>query len=424
MQEESQAGKEQPLKFWRRILLLSALMAVVITVCAVFAGLWLANRTLAKRSVRENCHNLGRIMAELHLPPSPNLLQKLRQISESEVVVTGKDNKIIAATLPEPLLHELQQNWSVKNETWQSTQGQFFYVSSRGLPEQEQTLWLFFQEPAFRHVLPETFWWIAGLVLLAALTVTGLGMLTAWSYQGLRHRLEQAQRRLELAERLALAGRLSAAVVHELRNPLSGIKMNAQVLLEEAESSGQKDDSLLFIIREIDRMEAYLRGLTNVSGEKCAVESGETHLGWLLQEIENSQGARFRHAGVQLRLNCPDILAGLRIACSSGALWQVLLNILSNALEVSSPGNTVTVGVEQEGALLSIAVADEGGGVRCQHQEDIFAPFVSGKPHGCGLGLHVCRSILERFEGEISWENKGKGALFRVRLPLLEAKSD
>ena len=307
-EEASQPEKGQPLKFWRRILILSALLSVAITAGAVLAGLWLANRTLAKRSVRENCHNLSRIMAELHLPPSPSLLQKLRQISESEVIVTGKEGEIIAATLPESLLQELQQNWSsIKNDTWKSTQGQEFFVSSRKLPERDQTLWLLLPRPAVRKVLPETFWWIAGLVLLAGLTVTGLGMLTAWSYQRLRHRLEQTQRRLELAERLALAGRMSAAVVHELRNPLSGIKMNAQVLQEEQAASGADDSSLQFIIREIDRMETYLQGLTGMTDEKNAGELPATPLNRFLQEIENSQGARFRHAGVTLRVNCPEI---------------------------------------------------------------------------------------------------------------------
>ena len=417
MPEVNQQEKGQPLKFWRRILVLSALLSILITAGAVLAGLWLANRTLAKRSVRENCRNLSRIMSELHLPPSPNLLQKLRQISESEVVVTGKENEIIAATLPEDLLQELQQNWISKNDTWKSAQGQEFFVSNRKLPERDQTLWLLLPRPAVRKVLPETFWWIAGLVLLAGLTVTGLGMLTAWSYQRLRHRLEQTQRRLELAERLALAGRMSAAVVHELRNPLSGIKMNAQVLQEEQAASGADDSSLQFIIREINRMETYLQGLTGMTGEKDVGEVPATHLGRFLQEIETSQGARFSHAGVLLRVNCPAALASSQIACSQGDLWQVLLNLLSNALEASSPGKAVTIKAERQGDQIVLVVEDEGGGVHCQSDEDIFAPFVTGKTHGCGLGLHVARSILTRVSGEITWRNTDRGAVFTVRLP-------
>lgn len=419
MLEESRAEKGQQQKFWRRILVLSALLSVFITAGAVLSGLWLANRTLAKRLVRENCHNLGRVMAELHLPASPNLLQKLSQISESEVVVTGKQGEFIAATFPETTLQELEFKWILNNGTWKSPRGERFFVSSWKLPERDQTLWLFFPQPAVRKVLPETFWWIAGLVLLAGLTVSGLGMLTAWSYQHLRQRLEQTQRRLELAERLALAGRMSSAVVHELRNPLSGIKMNAQVLLEEQAATGESDSSLQFIVREINRMEGYLQGLTDMAGENAAVDVRDTHLARFLHEIDLSQSARFRHSGVRLRINCPDDLADLHIACSPGALWQILLNLLSNALDVSSSGNTVTVRVERQGMQLVLSVEDEGGGVHCQPEEDIFAPFVSGKPNGCGLGLHICRSILSKISGEISWENTARGAVFRVRLLLL-----
>ncbi|MFA6929140.1 MAG: HAMP domain-containing sensor histidine kinase [Lentisphaeria bacterium] len=420
MSEENKIRSSQPLLFWRRILVLLVLLTVLMTGCAVFAGLWLANQTLAKRAVQENCHNLATIMLELHLPSSSNLLQKLRRISGSEVVITGEKGDLLASTLPADIEQELQTKCLGNRDYWKTKSGQRFFVSSAELLGRAQILWLLLPGRPFRNFLPETSGRIIGLAFAAGGSAFLLGLLIASSYRRLWCRLELVNRRLELAERLALAGRMSASVVHELRNPLSGIKMNAQVLQEESRTGGQENNSLQFIIREIERMEAYLRGLTDLAGENAGSEPAETALYPFLTDLRTALAARFQHAGVCLQIHCSEKLADQWIACSQSAFWQVLMNLLSNALEVSPSGSKVILATERQEKLLVLKVEDQGGGVQCKADEDIFAPFVTTKAHGCGLGLHICRTTLERFAGTITWENTFNGALFIVTLPLLE----
>jgi len=215
---------------------------------------------------------------------------------------------------------------------------------------------------------------------------------------------------------LALAGKLSAAVLHELRNPLSGIKMNAQVLQEELNTAGRQDECVTFIVKEIDRIEAYLQELSGRSGEGSSADTAEVLLPELLQDLDKLLRERFQYAGV--RLQCRNQLPEAEpVLVNSRLLRKILLNLLSNALEASPVGSTVRLTVGQDDNGLFFAVADEGEGVKYSLQKDIFAPFVSSKKRGCGLGLYFARNAAARLGGTLSWHNATLGAVFILNLP-------
>ena len=126
---------------------------------------------------------------------------------------------------------------------------------------------------------------------------------------------------------------------------------------------------------------------------------------------------RCQHLGVQLDTRIPE--QPIFISCQQGELTQVLLNLVTNALDVSTNSQTVMIVAEADGNVARIQVVDSGSGVLIEDNQDIFAPFVSDKQRGCGLGLHISKQIVERYNGTIEWQNRPEGgAIFTVQFPL------
>ncbi len=252
----------------------------------------------------------------------------------------------------------------------------------------------------------------------------------AASFETLLARLAQARRRMARAERLATLGRVAASVAHELRNPLSGIRMNAQLLADEMAASGNADESLQRIIREADRMELYLGELLTLakSGERDAPAEAAAAAAPPRETVRPEEVAesvlglvegRCRHEGIEVRRRWGDDVPPVR--ADETRIRQVVLNLLLNALDASGPGGTVTLATRQAddgGARLE--VADTGRGVDAGDGTDVFEPFVTSKPDGIGLGLYVCRRNVEACGGRIGYESSSAGTTFWFELPAAE----
>ena len=240
----------------RAMLFWGVLWTVGVTCAAVSLGICLANRHQERRYVRQTGQNLARIMVELHLPATASLVDKLKQISDCEIVLV-EGSAVLATTLPAEELAQLARNWQTPEERRPTGHSERYLVQMQALADTGLQLWLFLPRRNWPSSLRDS---SAGIIV-AGLAGGLLAFLVWWliasSYQRLWQRLQAANSRLELAERLALAGKMSAAVTHELRNPLSGIKMNAQVLQEEFSAAGRAEESVRFIVKEIDRIEAY-----------------------------------------------------------------------------------------------------------------------------------------------------------------------
>ncbi len=238
----------------------------------------------------------------------------------------------------------------------------------------------------------------------------------------MREHLSQARERLARAVQVAASGRLAAAVVHELRNALSGIKMNARVLAETGRA-GEMDPSLAVILQEVDRMDHYLTSLqwaaAGAGNDAWPPPSGPQ--GCLANDTAADALAavagRGRHAGVVCTLTPGP--PGLRLAAHAEAVRQILVNLLLNAIEASPSGGAVTVEVlSLEAGRARLRVTDHGPGVHLPPGEELFMPFTTTKSHGTGLGLFVCRRLVERYGGQIGGGNvPGGGAAFWIDLP-------
>lgn len=254
------------------------------------------------------------------------------------------------------------------------------------------------------------------------------------SFAQLLERQEQSRQVLVDSERLVAIGRMAAAVAHELRNPLSGIKMNLQVLRDELredpENQNQNDPSLELALQEVDRMELYLKEIMHlvVSGDfhGMAVDSGNTGTcrpAEAVRAVLMLFAGRLRHAGIGVAVDLPEKLPHVRLGDSE--YRQVLANLLINAMEATPEGGTIRVSAAVVGNFVRTTVSDSGSGVLDDVKKDPFQIFISTKVDGTGLGLYICKKIVQNVDGRIDYENHTDkpGATFWFDLPTEEEHS-
>jgi signal transduction histidine kinase len=246
-------------------------------------------------------------------------------------------------------------------------------------------------------------------------------------------RLQQSQREALRAEQLATLGQLAAGMAHELRNPLMSMKILVQSAADQGEPAGLGSRDLGVLEEEIIRLErltcTFLDFAKPPKLEKRRFEFGAT-----LEQVVGLVSSRAIRQGVHLNSQLPK--RPLILDADAGQIRQLLLNLLLNALDAVPDGGLVQVSVDglpeiygptgsRPGRWLTIRVADTGPGLPDELGQDIFAPFVSTKQAGVGLGLSICKRIVEAHGGEIMAANcPDGGAVFTVRLPHLRGEPD
>jgi nitrogen fixation/metabolism regulation signal transduction histidine kinase len=230
--------------------------------------------------------------------------------------------------------------------------------------------------------------------------------------------------RLIHSERLAAIGRMAAHVTHEVRNPLSSIGLNVELLEEETAGSGPEVQSLLRAVhREVDRLtavtEEYLR-LARLPDPR--LEPGD--LGEAAGEVAEFMRAELEQAGVWLELDVARSLPA--VAFDEAQLRQALLNLLRNAREaLAEKGGCVRVSVAAEDGEVCLRVTDDGPGIPPAVQARIFDPFFTTKEHGTGLGLALTQQIVAAHGGRIRvLGGPGRGTTFELAFPRVQAPGE
>jgi signal transduction histidine kinase len=228
-----------------------------------------------------------------------------------------------------------------------------------------------------------------------------------------------------LREQQELKRSAVTTVSHQLRNPLTSIRMSVHLLLEETLGplNARQTELLLAAREESERLTAIVEELLDLN----RMESGKT-----LLDIEPvSPHAMVRDAvepflteakdkGIALTLTVPDDLPN--VLGDSKRLQHVLANLLSNALRFTNPGGSVSVGAEAEPEMVKFAVNDTGRGIAAEHLGRLFEPFyrVPGqdRPTGVGLGLAIVKEIVKAHGGSVGVNSEpGKGSTFWFTLP-------
>ena len=245
-------------------------------------------------------------------------------------------------------------------------------------------------------------------------------------------RLQQSQREVFRAEQLAAVGQLAAGIAHELRNPLTSMKLLVQAAVENAPAPALQGRDLAVLEDEITRLERLTQTFLDFA-RPPRLEKRALALGPVLEQTAGLVAGRAEQQGA--RIECATPAEPIVIQGDPGQIRQVLLNLLLNALDAVPAGGTVAVEVRRADGRAPIApgqsaagnrpsalitVADTGHGLPADLGDQIFEPFVSTKETGLGLGLSICKRLVEAHGGTITAAGRpGGGAVFTVRLPLL-----
>jgi two-component system, NtrC family, sensor kinase len=243
----------------------------------------------------------------------------------------------------------------------------------------------------------------------------------ATTFEGMVAAIQRARAELVQAERLATIGKMAAHVTHEIRNPLSAIGLNVELLEEEVASLDEKEPIALVqaIKSEVDRLSRIAEQYLSVARRPrpCLLRE---RVDDLVRELCVFIRPELDRAGVVLRVETDPKLP--EIDLDESQLRQALLNLIRNAREAMTGGGELTVEVALVGvegaSSVEICIDDTGAGVPEDLRASIFDPFFTTKQRGTGLGLAITREIVEAHHGTIHCEPRPvRGTRFRIVLP-------
>lgn len=232
--------------------------------------------------------------------------------------------------------------------------------------------------------------------------------------EGMVSELQRSRETAARADQLSAVGQLAAGMAHELRNPLTAIKLLADTTAEQGESMTPSEVAM--IREEATRMEQMLQTFLDFARPTRLVRDRFDAVAEAQQVIDLVR-PRAERVGVTVN-DC--IESPVELLADRQQIRQVLLNLLINAIDAQPNGGEVDVRISvAEGREAVIEVADRGAGIGRDMQGRLFEPFVSSKETGIGLGLAVSQRIVASHEGRITAQNRrGGGASFQVCRPL------
>jgi len=232
--------------------------------------------------------------------------------------------------------------------------------------------------------------------------------------------MKRLQAELIQSEKLALVGKMSSSIAHELRNPLVPIGGFARIIHKKLEEGSPIKKYAEIIIKEIDRLERLLHDLLYYTKEVKPVMQ-PANLNEIINELIILYEDTFneRKIKVDARIS-PEIPL---ITLDPTQIKQSLMNLLYNAIQAMPDGGILTIESrmeEREGIhYASVYIHDTGCGIPDEVMKRIFDPFYTTKIHGLGLGLTLTKNIIELHGGEIEVKSEGgKGTTFKISLPI------
>lgn len=250
--------------------------------------------------------------------------------------------------------------------------------------------------------------------------------------------IKQMQMEVVRMDRLASMGVLASGIAHEVRNPLAGIKTMAQTLEEEIEEHDPRQEYLLRIVRQVDRLDELLRTLFSYARPRQPIPKLQK-LEDIIQEVDILLDDRLKKKKITYTKEFQSNL--LKIFVDFHQIQQVFINLFLNALEAMPNGGRLELkarvvetiiyardrrkkgfsSLNRESLYVEVTVKDTGAGIKQEQMSKIFDPFFTSKPQGTGLGLSIVYRIIEEHKGEIRVDSKvGKGTTFTILLPTEE----
>ena len=228
---------------------------------------------------------------------------------------------------------------------------------------------------------------------------------------------EKAAKDLRESESLAAMGRAMAAVAHDMKTPLIAIGGFACLAQKRINVGSPVQNLLEIVVKETQRMENMVKSMLDFS-RPLELECSKGDMGQLVDECLAIVAPLAKEKKIKL---CSHLDPGAPAAAYLDfmRMKQVLINLLTNAVQASQEGDDVIIGCDTQRGNLLINVTDYGCGIPPDKKEEIFSPFYTSKKEGTGLGLAIVKKIVEAHQGRIEIsDNPGKGITFRVEIPI------
>jgi len=272
---------------------------------------------------------------------------------------------------------------------------------------------------------------LAGPLFAASLLALAAGSL--YSTRRFQRKVREAEeekgalaRELARSQKLSMVNELSAGIAHEINNPLAIISQETQWIehllqgdsLKDLEGTSDCRESLAAISLQVERCKEIVVELRSLAAEmQPVVQTVDINelAGQITDLVDKEAAARNIRVTRVFQPHVP------LISTDPPLLRQVILNLLANAAQAIEADGEIKIETAAGATWVEVSVQDNGNGILPEHLEKIFTPFFSTKPEGkgCGMGLAICRGIIERLGGSISVESRvGTGTTFTVRLPL------
>jgi len=229
---------------------------------------------------------------------------------------------------------------------------------------------------------------------------------------------KKLQEQMARSERFATIGQMAAKIAHEIRNPLSSISLNAELLGDEIQSlsfdKNEADSLLKSIMNEVDRLAKLTNEYLQFSRMPATVLN-KHDLKKVVSNIKLFVEKELKSKKISLQLDLPPEPVILYL--DKDKMKQVLLNMIRNSIESLNNNGFINISIKQNQIETHLLVSDNGPGIEKEDQQKIFEPFYTTKKVGTGLGLAICKQMVEDQNGSIHFLNNKPGAQFLIILP-------
>ena len=230
--------------------------------------------------------------------------------------------------------------------------------------------------------------------------------------------IESINTQLQVSERLAALGRITAGVAHEVKNPLNSMRLWLENLKESlpAEPDGGTQQAVQVLDKEIDRLDAVVKRFLDFT-RPMEVRLEATQLAEVLKEVIEIAKPQLQKAKIHvaqlLPIDVPEVYVDRAL------LKQAVLNLVLNAVEAMPAGGQLRLMLSRRGEMAEITVGDTGKGIPLENRQKIFQLFFTTRPGGSGIGLASTFRIVQLHNGSIDFTSEvGRGTTFRIELPL------
>ncbi len=448
-------------------LILTLLGPLLLAMAAAWAiGVGIVTKTLEQR-LEGQLRNAATVLATGGLPYTPELLRRLASLQQSDFVLLDRAGRVAMTTSAK--VGDAIEASLAESPPWAN-------AATRRLEAPVQSIAVYqpieaIHDPRYSALVAvaplgdaesaarRAAWWL-GLAMLAATVVLGAVLLVlvrnitrplaelsaladriaagereqrvelpradeigalGEAFNSMMLRLGSYESRLASRSRMSALGEMSARLAHEIRNPLTGLKLHLQLLAEriDAREAGRVERLLV----EVQRLELLVSSTLLLGGEQ-PLDVAPTRIGPLVAEVLDLMGPSLAHRGIRADTRCDD---RLQARVDRGRLRQALLNLVVNAADAMPQGGPLRISAEHDAAAsrMLIVVEDSGPGVTDEIRARLLDSPISTKPFGLGLGLTVCRDVAAAHGGELRIERSTDlgGARFVIALPLAVASS-